>query len=445
MTRPDRDPAEVDLDALVAAHPRCVWLDGGAGREWSGRTSWVAGLDEDDVSLTYDAVAGEVVRWTGRPGRWRRTVVGDDPFAVLAAEVAEQPRARWFGYLGYAARRDLPALLDADDPPEAVWLRPSRVRRVEHPGHPGGSGTADTGAPGHDTPDVLAAAAPTAYRSGFERVQEALHAGDSYEVNLTLRHRECTGAAPAEVYRRLRAANPAPYAGFLAHDVDVPGRRSRAWLASSSPERYARLRRDAGGVVLEAKPMKGTAPRGADAADDAARVAALRADTKVRAENLMIVDLLRNDVGSVSDPGTVEVPELMEVETYAGVHQLVSSVRGRLRAGTGVVDAVRALFPAGSMTGAPKLRTMEVVAEAETSARGPYAGAFGWLDGDGADLAVVIRSLTSADGATWSAGTGGGITVRSDLDEEWAEAGWKLARVVPALRSPGRPSPPAAS
>ncbi|WP_301799930.1 anthranilate synthase component I family protein [Nocardioides sp. ChNu-153] len=433
---PPPDP-DVDLEALATAYPRCVWLDGGAGRAWSGRRSFVAGLEPEDVSLTYDAVAGEVRRWTGRPGRWRSTVVGDDPFTVLAAEVEQEPGARWFGYLGYAARRDLPALLDAADPPEAVWLRPSRVREVQHGPVPSAPAMPPADRP-RTPPGDVSGAVPAAYAAAFDRVQEALHAGDSYEVNLTHRVTARTDLEPWAAYTRLRAANPAPYAGFLQHDVtgtgDAAPHRARAWLLGSSPERFARIGTTGGARVVETKPMKGTAPRSADPVEDAALRDALAADPKTRAENLMIVDLLRNDVASVSRPGSVRVPDLMATETYPGVHQLVSTVVGELRAEVGVVDAVRSLFPAGSMTGAPKLRTMEVVAAVEGASRGPYAGALGWLSGEGADLGVVIRSLYGADGRTWRAGTGGGITVRSRVADEWAEAGWKVERVLGALR-----------
>ena len=145
----------------------------------------------------------------------------------------------------------------------------------------------------------------------------------------------------------------------------------------------------------------------------------------------MIVDLLRNDLAMVCEVGSVEVPALMQVESYASVHQLVSTVRGRLRDDVTTVGALRALFPAGSMTGAPKLRTMEIIGEVESTPRGVYAGAFGWISGDGpADLGVVIRSLMTDGSGTWSLGTGGGITVRSDLDEEWAESEWKADRLL---------------
>jgi para-aminobenzoate synthetase len=160
----------------------------------------------------------------------------------------------------------------------------------------------------------------------------------------------------------------------------------------------------------------------------------LASDPKFRAENLMIVDLLRNDLGVVCAPGSVRVPVLMDVESYESVHQLVSTVRGQLRGEVSTIGALHALFPAGSMTGAPKLRTMQVIRDVESTPRGVYAGAFGWISGDGrADLGVVIRSLFRSGDGPWLLGTGGGITVRSEVAEEWAETLWKAARLRAAL------------
>ena len=398
---------------VVAAHPRCFWLDGGGAREWSGRRSIIGWLDDDDVSLTYDAALGEVARHSsGDSG-----VIGSDVFAALEAElVSGLPTDQWFGYFGYASRSDLPAAT-ASGIPDAVWMRARHVRMFDH--DLGGSSAqmaarATTSA--HD-PD---------YEGAFATVQEHLHAGNSYEVNLTYREEQVSDVDPATAYLRLRELNPAPYAGFLQHDVrDVPG--ARGWLLSSSPERYALIDADR---TIETKPIKGTTPRGATPAEDATLRDRLAVEPKFRAENLMITDLLRNDLSMVCEPGSVEVPSLMAVESYETVHQLVSTIRGRLRDDVTTVGALRTLFPAGSMTGAPKLRTMQIIEQVESTARGPYAGAFGWVSAGGqADLGVVIRSLMTGGDGRYLLGTGGGITVHSDVAEEYAESRWKADRL----------------
>jgi para-aminobenzoate synthetase len=406
----------------AATHPRCFWLDGGGARAWSGRRSIVGWLEDDDVSLTYDAVRREVTRHVAG----RATVVGDDPFDVLAAELAAgSSEDQWFGYLGYAARPDLPAH-PGGPVPDAVWMRPSVVRLFDHPddgGAPGGRYQQRAATLGGRRSVPNGENPPPAYVNAFDRVQEHLHAGNTYEVNLTHREQIDSDLDPVAAYLRLRELNPAPYAGFLQHDVDG----ARGWLLSSSPERYALVTADR---HLETKPIKGTTPRGATQAEDEAHRFALASDPRFRAENLMVADLLRNDVSMVSEPGTVEVPELMVVESYATVHQLVTTVRGRLRDEVTTLDALRALFPAGSMTGAPKLRTMQVIAEVESTPRSAYSGAFGWIAADGrADLGVVIRSLMTVGDGTWTLGTGGGVTVHSDAESEYAEAVLKAERL----------------
>jgi para-aminobenzoate synthetase len=404
------DPAAYFVK-LAAEHPRCFWLDGGGAREWSGRQSIIGWLDESDLSLSYDAASREVTRHVGG----RAEVVGHDVFAALEAELAAGDSSeQWFGYFGYAARPDLPAA--PGSLPDAVWMRAGHVRMFEHP--------SSTVVEVRGAPATSLETPSPAYLAAFARVQEELHAGNSYEVNLTHRLETPSHLPPAAAYLRLRELNPAPYAGFLQHDVDG----ARAWLLSSSPERYALVTDDR---TLETKPIKGTTPRGADAASDEENRRRLAADPKYRAENLMIVDLLRNDLSMVCKPGTVEVPALMEVESYETVHQLVSTVRGRLRDNVSTVGALRALFPAGSMTGAPKLRTMQIIDEVESSPRGVYAGAFGWVSGDGrADLGVVIRSLMTSGDGRYLLGTGGGITVLSDVDEEYTEAAVKAERLL---------------
>jgi len=404
------------------------WLDGGGARDWSGRRSIVGLLHDDDVSLTFDAGAREVRRHRSGSSE----VVGDDVFDVLAAEVARDsgdPDVHWVGYLGYACRTDLPGRPSADVP-DAVWMRTRAPRFVDHTPAGRVPGWSSGRPPQHSTPEW--------YGDAFARVQEHLHAGNSYEVNLTYRKSMRSDVEPETAYLRLRAANPAPYAGYLRHHAD--GRDVH--LLSSSPERFATVDRVRD---LVARPIKGTTPRGATPEEDERLRRHLASDPKLRAENLMITDLLRNDLSMVCEPGTVEVPGLMEVESYATVHQLVTTVRGRLRDDVSTVPALRALFPAGSMTGAPKRMTMEVIDEVEATPRGVYAGAFGWVSGDGrADLGVVIRSLVAVpDGGSWryTLGTGGGITVRSEVDEEWAETLWKSERLEAVLGATDEPRP----
>jgi para-aminobenzoate synthetase len=404
------DPVERFVE-LAASHDRCFWLDGGGARPWSGRRSLLGRLDDDDVSLTYDAARGEV----SRHASGRSEVVGSDVFEVLEEHLATDPAdVHWVGYFGYPSRPDLPALVRPDAPmPDAVWMRTRQVQVFHHPEDLAETEAVPVGRP----PDVPV---PDEYAAAFAEVQEQLRAGNSYEVNLTHRLTITSDLDAVTAYLRLRALNPAPYAGFLKHH----GR----CLLSSSPERYATVDRHR---TLETKPIKGTTPRGSTPEEDERLRHQLATDPRFRAENLMIVDLLRNDVGMVSEPGSVEVPVLMEVESYASVHQLVSTVRGRLRDDVTTIGALRALFPAGSMTGAPKLRTMEIIRDVETTPRGAYAGAFGWIAGDGrADLGVVIRTLTTAGDGTWELGTGGGITVRSDVHEEYAESRWKAERLL---------------
>jgi para-aminobenzoate synthetase len=405
------EPVIEAVRAGFAHSDRVFWLDGGGSREWSGRRSLVGVLDHDDVSLSFDAARREVTRHRGGTDE----VVGTDVFAVLEEEIARDagdPDVHWVGCLGYAARPDLPARPWGVGP-DAIWMRSTNVRFFDHE-HP--TVSTSSSALLHQP---AAAATPPWYAAAFAEVQEQLHAGNSYEVNLTYREEVGRGADPLERYLRLRSSNPAPYAGLLRH--------RGTHLLSSSPERYATIDRQR---WLETKPMKGTTPRGATPEDDERLRRELGSDPRFRAENLMIVDLLRNDLSVVCEVGTVSVPSLMAVESYASVHQLVSTVRGRLRGDVSTIGALRSLFPAGSMTGAPKLRTMRIIDEVESAPRGLYAGAFGWVCADGrADLGVVIRSLFAGPDQTWRLGTGGGITVRSDVDEEWAETIWKAERL----------------
>lgn len=381
------------------------------GSGWSRR---IAG--RVDGAIVYNASKREV----SQDG----TVLGDDIFEVLGQVVEEDPGATWVGYLGYACRGDL-AARPAAGVPDAVWMRSEdsaettassraeSARSAEISERSAGRGTY-----GH------APLTPPTYASAFDEVQRRLRSGDSYEVNLTRRVQlDAPDVDPHEVYARLCAINPAPYAAHLWHEG--------THVLSASPECFVTVGRGR----VRTKPIKGTTPRGTDPEADQAQRVALATSPRYRAENLMITDLMRNDLAQVCVPGSVLVPALMQVESYAAVHQLVSTIEGDLRPGISMVEAIRALFPAGSMTGAPKRRTMEIIDEVEDSPRGIYSGALGWISGDACELSVVIRSLVRDPQRHWQAGTGGGITVQSDAASEWAESEWKLERLVSALSS----------
>jgi para-aminobenzoate synthetase len=264
---------------------------------------------------------------------------------------------------------------------------------------------------------------PAAYLAGIDRCQALLRDGESYEMCLTNQLEADVDVDPLRFYRVLRRRNPAPYAAYLRVSDDLT-------IACSSPELYLAV--DRRGRV-ESRPMKGTARRCADSAEDEETRRALEDDEKTRSENLMIVDLVRNDLGRVCAVGSVEVPGLMRVETYATVHQMISVVVGQLDAGRSAVDAVRASFPGGSMTGAPKVRTMQMLAELEQGPRGIYSGALGFFGLDGAArLNIVIRTAVIRPGKV-TIGTGGAIVALSDPAAELEETYLKLEALVGAL------------
>ena len=260
------------------------------------------------------------------------------------------------------------------------------------------------------------------YLEDIARVKQYLTDGESYEVCLTNKIRADVAPDPVPLYRTLRRVNPAPFSAFLRFgDVAV---------LSSSPERFLSIGRDR---WAEAKPIKGTSPRGATPAEDDRISEQLRTSEKNRAENLMITDLLRNDLGVVCEIGTVHVPHLMQIETYETVHQLVSTVRGLMREDVEPPDCIRACFPGGSMTGAPKKRTMEIIDELEQEQRGIYSGAIGYLGlSGGCDLNIVIRTIIM-DGESTTIGIGGAIVMQSEADEEYEETLLKAKVLMQAI------------
>lgn len=272
---------------------------------------------------------------------------------------------------------------------------------------------------------LFPAPAAEAYMDAVRASQHEIYEGNSYEVCLTAQtSARIQNPSPElffELYRRQRAHNSAPYAAYLrCGDFSV---------LSSSPERFLSVdeQRNA-----QTKPIKGTIARGATPEEDAAAAAWLRTDEKTRAENLMIVDLLRNDLSTVSDPASVRVPVLMGVESYSTVHQLVSTVSSRLREGVSAVAAARACFPGGSMTGAPKPSTMQIIEGLEGRARGVYSGALGFVSADGsANLSIVIRTLVAHDEGTVTLAAGGAIVADSDPTAEYEEMLTKLRAALP--------------
>ncbi|HEY1188069.1 MAG TPA: aminodeoxychorismate synthase component I [Gemmata sp.] len=273
-----------------------------------------------------------------------------------------------------------------------------------------------------DCPGVTSNFDRAGYEAAVRRVVEYIHAGDCFQVNLSQRLLAPLREHPFELYGRLRHLNPAPFGAYfdaLAFQV-----------LSASPERFLRAHPDG---RIETRPIKGTRPRGKTAEADAAFARDLASSPKDRAENVMIVDLLRNDIGKVAEFGSVTVPRVCEVESFRYVHHLVSEVRGRLRPGVGALDLLAAAFPGGSVTGAPKVRAMEIIAELEPTARGPYCGCLGWVGFNGAmDTNILIRTFTAGRG--WvQFPVGGGIVADSDPAREYEETLHKAAGLLRAL------------
>lgn len=263
--------------------------------------------------------------------------------------------------------------------------------------------------------DIKAGWSEADYTAAFDRVHEYICAGDIYQANLTFPLSATTQGDSEVIYQALCDIQPVRY-GALVTEAGRPD------ILSRSPELFFKTMPDG---RIETRPMKGTQPRSEDATEDARRRYFLQTDEKNRAENLMIVDLLRNDISRICEAGSVEVPELFVIESFETVHQMTSLVAGQMQAGTGLPDILQALFPCGSITGAPKLRAMEIIAELEYQARDIYCGTIGWAAPDGnAEFNVAIRTLMIEEDQV-AFNVGGGVVYDSTAESEYEEALWK--------------------
>ncbi len=447
------DPAHV-FAILFAAEQHSVWLDSsdGRGTSYLGRGSRMMTSSVTDGTVTVDGVT--------TPG----TI-----FEALRAEVSEHSvdtgdgfRLGWVGWLGYGLRAQTigetatwpsgqrrsghrrSGQRPGEDPlgqnPDAALLFLDGVLAFDHGTHMMRALALDAATlaelvdsvsnvrpfpqarPSLERPAVTWADTDDKYLAMIAECQAAIMEGEAYQLCLTTEVRVDIHPDPFLTYLALRESSPSHHGSyFRIGDVVV---------LSASPEQFLAISPDG---TIESKPIKGTRPRGATPLTDDALAKELLESEKERAENLMIVDLMRNDISRVSAVGTVTVPSLLAVETYAHVHQLVSTVRGTLARGFDAMDAVAACFPAGSMTGVPKRRATEILDRLESRPRGIYAGAFGYFSLDGRiDLAMIIRCIVlDADGA--AIGTGGGITSLSVPSEELAEVKLKAAALLAVL------------
>jgi para-aminobenzoate synthetase len=448
-------PTEHLYERLFADADTSFWLDSADAPTWLAQCSYMGTSDgPGERHLSYDVEDATTTIRTPAGEERRHGSIFDLLDGELKDLRAEAPlgvdrglMGGYVGYLGYELKADCGATnAHSSDLPDAALMLANRVVAVDHARdrtHVFALTRAEDAAElaaataWLESTTRLAAAAicdpPTPrpldppaepgghvtfrcgrgreqYLADIERSQAELAAGESYEVCLTDQISTDASPDPFALYRRLRRSNPSPFAAFL--------RFGDTAIVSSSPERFLSVGRDG---AVQARPIKGTISRAEDPAEDAARRDELATDEKTRAEHLMIVDLLRNDLGRVSEIDSVRVPELMVVEPYATVHQVVSTVTGQLEARRSSVECVRNCFPGGSMTGAPKERTMEIIDELEDEARGVYSGAIGYFGVDGAvDLSIVIRTIVIRPART-TIGAGGAIVMQSDPVQEFDE------------------------
>jgi para-aminobenzoate synthetase component I len=453
-----RDP-ELVFRARYADATHVVWLDGGT--DAATGVSVLAAAHPASRFVAADIVHGTVTMSMPAAPDDQQETRAASVFDVLAEELTggvgapdESGPLGWFGWFGYelgAQLNDVP--IARAETPDAAFLFVDRAVVFDHAAREVRlvwleDDAPDSASAGKGWADELAVALreldaatvvsrpptmktapavrwrhdPRHYAQLIAECQAAIVRGDAYQLCLTNRVDVDVRPDPADAYLALRASSPTHHGGYMRFG-DVA-------LLSASPEQFLHVDRDG---IVSTKPMKGTRPRGADPDDDERLRRELLESDKERAENLMIVDLMRNDLGRIAELGTVTVPSLLEVEEYAHVHQLVSTVRARIRQPLTVLDVVQSAFPAGSMTGAPKRSAMTILHGLEEGPRGVYSGAFGYLGVDGgADLAMVIRSIVLTPAGA-SIGTGGGITALSVPEEEIEETRVKARALLAVL------------
>ncbi|WP_304308354.1 aminodeoxychorismate synthase component I [Pseudacidovorax intermedius] len=463
------DPARV-YQALFATRRPAFWLDSSQNGPGIARFSFMGdGSGPQSEYLSYDSTA-HALRIQHADGE---QVLTQSIFDYLGTRLANEPAlvhaplpfdfvGGFVGYLGYELKQELEGeAAHAAPGPDAAWLFVDRFLAFDHAEgqmwivwltpHGAADGQlgwveamasylqAEAGAAEPPVPPSRGAAASllqrmrwhtplTEYRRLIERCQHEIRMGESYEICLTNQLVGAGRVEALELYHALRTRNAAPYAAYLA----LP----ELAVLSASPELFLAILPDR---TVESKPIKGTAPRGRTPEEDEQIAQALHADEKTRSENLMIVDLLRNDLNRSCEVGSVHVPVLFGIERFATVHQMVSTVRGTLRSDLTAVDAIKTAFPGGSMTGAPKKRTMRIIDTLEGAPRGVYSGSLGYLSLNGAArLNIVIRTLVVQDDML-SIGAGGAIVALSDPDAEVAEIVLKARALWDTLKACGAP------
>lgn len=466
--------AEEAFTALFGEQDYAFWLDSSRVEQGLSRFSFLGDAGGPHGEVLWDRTGTGLVE-VYLPEKGTTSVIAGSIFDALRARTHERAVAPdpalpfdltggYVGYFGYELKANIGSPnRHTSTTAHAAWIAATRVAVVDHAEQRtwlvalcgnGNAGAADEwlawarqvlepvhygreegqarthadrqgdgrGEPCEVDPEPWLVRSREDYLADIDECLRQLHAGESYEICLTNAVKIPFQGSGFDFYRRQRLHNPAPYGAYIRLD-DVQ-------ILCSSPERFLKIGPDR---VAESKPIKGSAPRHPDTRQDGLLRDRLVSSAKTRAENLMIVDLLRNDLGQCCRAGSVTVPRYMTVESYATVHQLVSTIRGRLRDDVSAVDAARACFPGGSMTGAPKLRTMEIIGRLEQRPRGIYSGAIGFFGLTGtADLSVVIRTAVAERG--WlTAGAGGAIVLDSDPEEEYEEMLYKAQASIGAL------------